>query len=263
MDKLDVENIKEINISDWYGRLGNQIVLISYLIKFALLNKINLSFPQNRFFNTKSILFCREKYESNQISTIKAQDLWENKVANINLHAEYNQEIINESREILRDVFLINAREIEPLREDDLVIHIRSGDVFDLDQNTVRNIAYIPPPNSYYQELIKKTQPKEIYLIHEDNRNPSINFILNNYPNSKSISNQDHKEDPLERDIKFILSAQSLAQSCGTFAHALGLISQNLKNIYNPKKFYYDQYFIDAQKLNKQQAYQSIISYEK
>ena len=258
-----MNNIKEINVTDWYGRLGNQITLLNHLIKFALANKINLRFPENKFLNKKLIHFHREKYNTNQTLTINSQDLWENKVANIKFHEEYSEEIINKSRETLRDIFLINARGIQPLEEDNLVIHIRSGDVFEPHGNAIRNILYTPPPNFYYKELIEKIQPKKIYLIHEDNKNPSINFILNNYPNSESISNQSHQENPLERDIKFILSAQSLAESCGTFTHALCLISQNVKNIYNPKRLNYKQYFKDVQKLSKQQAYQSIISYEK
>ncbi|NDG52904.1 MAG: hypothetical protein EBY39_07760, partial [Flavobacteriia bacterium] len=124
-------------------------------------------------------------------------------------------------------------------------------------------LHYTPPPNSYYQEVIEKMQPKKIYLIHEDNKNPSINFILNNYPNSESISNQSHQENPLERDIKFILSAQSLAVSCGTFANALCLISQNIKNTYRPRGLGYEQFFIDALNSDETRAFGLISSWSK
>jgi hypothetical protein len=109
----------------------------------------------------------------------------------------------------------------------DLIIHIRSGDIFNknfpLDQ-------YIQPPYSFYKNIIEKENFEYIYIFSENyNINPIIPKLLENYNNIKFISN--------DLDIDFILMLNS-----HYFVPSYSSLSMAINNLSNYKEKIYISY---------------------
>ncbi|MFZ1024705.1 MAG: discoidin domain-containing protein [Limnoraphis robusta] len=114
----------------------------------------------------------------------------------------------------------------KPLGENDLVIHIRSGDIF---KNP--HLAYGQPPLSFYQKIVELKTWYSISLVFEDKSNPIIdpliNFAKQHCPEVHEISGN------LRSDIEYLLQAQVLVVSRGTFAGGIAAISKNIKVVYH------------------------------
>jgi hypothetical protein len=218
--------MKNIYIKNWYGRLGNNIIQVLNAILIALYYKYNIILPRHRYFNIKYlILNDKIKIRDGKI-TNKDMFFSRYEIPNIDkkVFDENNQKALN----ILRSCFIIKKRisRFKPnnikLNENDLLIHIRSGDIF----TTNPHPNYIMPPLSYYVKIIETKEFNNIYMISEDNKNPCINELLKLYPQII------HKIQSFDDDISLILSAHNIMTSFGTFIHALLSVSSNIKNIY-------------------------------
>jgi len=128
---------------------------------------------------------------------------------------------IEEKNKILQKAFLINN--INKLPENDLVIHIRSGDIFSSNPHP----SYVPPPLSYYTKEIDKCKYKKIHIICEDTKNPVVNELRKLYKNAV------YEKNTLEKDIRIILGATNIIFSVGTFIPALMKLSNNIKFIHS------------------------------
>jgi hypothetical protein len=128
----------------------------------------------------------------------------------------------------MKEIFLY--KDIAPLGEKDLVIHIRSGDIFNAGGE---HGAYLTPPFSYYAHIIEKNHYETIYLIAEDTKNPCIRKLLEAYPNIKFTI------QTLEKDVQIVLAAVNIVMSIGTFLPELLYLSNNIRTIYHPSYFKY------------------------
>ncbi len=124
---------------------------------------------------------------------------------------------IEERNKILQKAFLINN--INKLPENDVVIHIRSGDIF----SSKPHPNYVPPPLSYYTKEIDKYKYEKIRIICEDTINPVVNELLKLYKNAV------YEKNTLEKDIRIILGATNIIFSVGTFIPSLMRFSNNNK----------------------------------
>lgn len=131
-------------LQNWSGRLGNNIAQLVNIIDIAIYFNHNVTFlKKHYFFNISVIENYFSKNNNNEILT--GDFFW-------NIRAQIPKEILDENTEkrnkILKDAFLINN--INKLSENDLVIHIRSGDLF----SQYPHSAYVPPPLAYYTKEI-------------------------------------------------------------------------------------------------------------
>jgi len=129
---------------------------------------------------------------------------------------------------IIRSIFNINPT--MELGDNDLVIHIRSGDIF-IDNP---HPTYYQPPLSFYTDILNAHTFDTIYLVSEDNLNPCVNALLKQYPEIK------YKQQTLKEDINLILSAKNVIHSNGTFTVSLLYFSQNIQHTYKynfPKNY--------------------------
>jgi hypothetical protein len=134
----------------------------------------------------------------------------------------------NEVFAIMKKILLFYT-DIDPLNENDLVIHIRSGDIF---TGNNPHPYYLMPPLSYYTEIIEQNKQYEnVYLVTEDTLNPCINKLLELYPRIN------FKLQSLQEDITLILRAVNIVVSYGTFIPQLVYLSNNIKNIHCPSYF--------------------------
>ena len=104
--------------------------------------------------------------------------------------------------------------------KNDLYIHIRSGSIFSWDFNPF----YSQPPLCFYQKIINDFKFKKIYIIAEENNNPVINKIIEEYPNII------YEKNSLENDISSLTFAYNLVGSISSFVQGILKITDNLEN---------------------------------
>ncbi|MEG3930304.1 discoidin domain-containing protein [Microcoleus sp. T3_B1] len=139
--------------------------------------------------------------------------------------------------------------EDKSIGERTLVIHIRSGDVFD---GFNIHPFYVQPPLSYYQKIIEYGNYQDIVVVTEADRlNPCINELLIRY-NARVQTNS------LEEDVNTILSAKHLVIGQGTFGN-LSMISPNLQKLYCPFFLHYSHNNLLFQ-IAKELPYQTIFA---
>lgn len=107
--------------------------------------------------------------------------------------------------------------------QDALVIHIRSGDIF---EPGGKSAFYAPPPFSFYADVIDRHTGNVVVVSQKENMSPLVEKILDAYPHAKL------QMGTLEEDIGVILAAKYLVRAQGTFAWSLGMASTSLEVIY-------------------------------
>lgn len=209
-------------IESWVGRLGNNMIQLFNVISIALYYNYNIIIPNHKHFKNKYIVFNNDITIHNKTITDNNQFLKKNTIKNINSELFDNINITNKAIIILKNNFTL--QETTSLNKNDVVIHIRSGDIFKTHCNP--NPNYPCPPLSYYVGILNSNQFENIYLIAEDTKNPTINKLLELYPNIR------FKIQRLNNDIKLLLSSPNVIMSVGTFVPMLLTISNNIKNVY-------------------------------
>jgi uncharacterized HAD superfamily protein len=129
----------------------------------------------------------------------------------------------------LREQFKIKYETLTPQNDNDLTIHIRSGDIFTINPNG----GYIMPPLSYYVNIIESGNYNDIFLVCEDKLNPCVNELLQLYPKIK------FKVNDIIEDIKIIMSSKTVVCSYGTFVPALLNLTEYTTKMFVPS-YYYD-----------------------
>jgi hypothetical protein len=131
-------------------------------------------------------------------------------------------------REVLLGLFTIDYRSLEPLGEDELVIHIRSGDII-----TEIHPEYIIPPMSYYTNFIDSNKFKKIYILAEDMQNLCIEKL------QKMYSNVSFELRSLTDDIEMILRARNMMMTIGSFIPELLWVTRHTRRVIYPS---YDEF---------------------
>lgn len=208
-----------ILLKEWNGRLGNNIIQLSNAIHIAIAFKHNIKIIfRHRLFDVSVIEKYFNKYNNSEIITDQFNFYNNSKLP---FSHEIFEQNIEEKNIILQKAFLINN--INKLPENDLVIHIRSGDIF----SSKPHPDYIPPPLSYYIKEIDKCKYEKIYIICEDTKNPVVNRLLKLYENAV------YEKNSLEKDIRIILGASNILYSVGTFIKSLMFLSNNIKYLHD------------------------------
>jgi len=211
-----------LKINKWYGRLGNNIIQLKNAIQIALFYDYNIIIPYHEYFNTQYIKINDSINENDSIKFLNDGDLfffWKEKIENIDVDL-FNKNI-DKTIIILKKIFKI--KNCIPSNTNDVVIHIRSGDIFYLS-----NHDYITPPLSYYINILNSNNFDNITIIAENHNNPCIQKLLDLYKNII------FKIQSLYQDINLLLSATNVIESFGTFSASLIILSDNIKNIYRP-----------------------------
>jgi hypothetical protein len=210
-------------IKNWIGRTGNNLISLLNALFISVFNNYNLSFPKHQFLNTTSITF------DNCNTNVKIHDenntfYYKSKLKNINDIMFYDKSTQKKVYKIMKKMCLIK---IPYKQNNDLVIHIRSGDQFD-NRKCFSTSYYLAPPFYYYDTILSNNNFDNIYIIAEDNKNPVIQKLCKKYPNIK------FEIQSLEKDIKILLSSSNVIFSAGTFLNLL-VFSENIKTVYFPK----------------------------
>lgn len=205
-------------ISSWSGRLGNNIQQICNGILYSELHNCGFISPEHELI--KSVYFnCDSKTSPNSSNVFYYYD-GQYKSFDINLTYLFSN-IRRVCLEYIRPNFKFEIR--EPLDEDTLVVHIRSGDIFSQVHTSPHD--YCPNPLYYYLQLIDDYD-NIIVVTEPDNYNPVVDELRKN----KKVIVQ---SSSVEKDFGTLLRAKNIASSgTGTFAVAAALCSENIKNFY-------------------------------
>jgi len=113
------------------------------------------------------------------------------------------------------------------LREDDLVIHFRAGDIF-VGQDV--HPIYGQPPLSYYLSAVEREQPTRVWMLFEDRGNPCVDAMeaaLRQRGIEVIIQSAS-----LAGDLRVLLHARRIVSSRGTFVTAIAHLATCLDKIY-------------------------------
>lgn len=142
--------------------------------------------------------------------------------------------------DLLRNEIINNLPKLI-INDDDLYIHIRSGDIF----NTCPVSPYAQPPLCFYDNIIQNFKFKRIIIISSNKDNPNIPKLMKRFPNIIFQKNS------LSTDISALISSPNIVSSISSFLISIIQLNYNLKflweySIYNIKQkirhYHYDLY---------------------
>ena len=158
-----------VKITRWNNRTGNHLVTLLNTIEhsFNRNNFYKLEIPEHKFFSLKSDVNLSNK----QICKCnKVYDFTKN--INPTIH---NPLSLQELKNIYQKYVKFNDNVINyDLSENDIGIHIRSGDIFN---GNNPHGYYVQPPLNYYTEIINHNINKSIIIVFENCNNPVINEL--------------------------------------------------------------------------------------
>lgn len=206
-------------ITNWTGRTGNNILQVARCLYYATKHRFSrVIFPQHRLFKQTEILLDISASDARTDGAIVRssffylqKDLGEPEPAVGILRALAQRYMIA--------ILKIPIPLIKPAGDRELVIHIRSGDIFDVNPHP----AYVQPPLWFYTSVIRKHETAKV--VYEDMKNPCAAVLTQRYSS---------QSETMERDLVALLAARNAAVGYGTFGLMVFLLSQNLKRIYVP-----------------------------
>jgi hypothetical protein len=111
-------------------------------------------------------------------------------------------------------------------KKEDLVIHIRSGDIF-----ITPHPGYGQPPLAFYQKVVRSKPWNTVRVIFEDRLNPVITPLLDWLPHH--CKQVEVVSGSLKDDLEVLLRARTIACGRGTFIQGISALSRNLKKVYH------------------------------
>lgn len=221
-----------LEIGYWAGQFGNHIIQLSSAINLAMKTESLLRFPSHQYFNKTSIDFRKNKSTINA-EVIKGEFFMKKDCFQHPIQYDYKR------RQILQEFIIpliFTSEQItrinKPDIEYDLVINIRSGDVFRKDWQSKEAVTsglwnYVQPPLAYYNYILNSNNFKKVLIISQpDLKNPVISQLLKN----KKITLKKHIS-PTD-DIISIMRARELVISHSTFSWCAALMSPNLNKLH-------------------------------
>ena len=245
-------------ITKWYGRLGNNITQIVHAVSAATQYNFNTIFiPKHPYFNTTKIILENKNNTKNPcqhllrgvffgregiVKLLNSASLSvDDTTLNINDTGSYIDKSVSEAvKRILTKIFILfPCQPTSPtpkrsnndnliLSNNELVIHIRSGDVYSDNPNS----GWVQPPLSFYKKVIDSYNWRQIYIICEDTKSPILNHLVKLYPNII------FKQQSLEEDIQYVINCQNICFGYGSFVPALLLLNDNIDTIFYPEYCY-------------------------
>jgi hypothetical protein len=211
----------------WFGKFGNNIQQISNAIYFCRKHGIKFTMPSHPLIENIELNFGNNEYKINPAS-------WNwfyffNEPGHTDFECDVDE--LNYSRKEICETYILPKLKFDqevikiPLEEDLLVIHFRSGDVYNGNHiNGSRHFLYVQNPVSYFEELIEKFN-KNVLVLAEDNDNPVTPILSNMGIQVATLS--------LKETYETLLRTRNLATSgVGSFPISTALCSKNIRNLY-------------------------------
>ena len=217
--------VKTLCISYWYGRLGNNIIQVKNALHIAFYYGYNVIIPTHQYFKYTHLKVSNtnESEPIEQIYDYASRGFYFVNDIDRSINRECFSTNYDKVREVLLKLFTIDYRALDPLEDDELVIHIRSGDII-----SVLHDEYVIPPLSYYTKFIDRNNFKKIYILAEDTQNLCIESL------KKTYSNVEFELRSLKDDIELVLRARNMMMSIGSFIPELIWVTKHTRNVIYP-----------------------------
>jgi len=119
--------------------------------------------------------------------------------------------------------------------DNSLVIHIRSGDVFQenfIDDKAMFDV-FRSPPLAFYKEIVESTSYSMYYIVSENYAlNPVIPYLCRSYPNVRMLSND------LSFDFRILLHSKYFAPGHSDLSRMAMLLSAPEKKTYISRRIF-------------------------
>jgi hypothetical protein len=235
-NRLKNKFISNYTIYPFYGGLGNNLQQIALGIMHSNLKGCNFYVEENKYI--KSISKVNNRFSNNfkkfkHLSRFYYFDNISEKFAQVS-YTDYPLDIHDKEFYLdnFNDIFI---NEIYPnlkflkqvdIDENTIVIHVRSGDVFDDGHS-----YYLQNPLNYYLDLISRYD-KAIIVSSQPFNNPVIAYLSDN-------PKVEIQSSTAEEDFNILCNAKNLATSgVGTFAIAAAMCSKKIENLYYSDLFF-------------------------
>jgi hypothetical protein len=137
----------------------------------------------------------------------------------------------------VRPIFRELLAGIKPLGRNVLAMHFRGGDVFATDSPA--HCWYVQPPASYYIAALEFAQRHfgvdSACLVFEDRSNPAIDNVEHELARRHVPCTLQSAD--LIADLRFLLGAQHIVQSYGTFCEAIAILSECCESFFGFRRF--------------------------
>tara|TARA_Y100001956_G_scaffold66346_1_gene67832 strand:+ start:219 stop:992 length:774 start_codon:yes stop_codon:yes gene_type:complete len=206
-----------MKLSHWYGRLGNNIQQCA--IGTMVAQESGGTFKQEL---DHDII---EKYETTFGSSSEEQVskffYWEGPYREVTLSSGF---ITRSISQVCKEFVFPHLRVPRvSVPDDTIVIHIRSGDVFD--KGVANPDQYVPNPLDFYRQLLDSFD-KALVVTEPDEYNPVVEEL-------KRHSKVTVQSLSVAEDFATLMGAKNVASSgVGTFAVAAALCSQRIERFY-------------------------------
>jgi hypothetical protein len=219
-------------IYEKYGRTGNNLQQVALASLYTKARDANFYYHEDEFFNTFKII--NNNISSNFEIFKKKYDFYfftdkQKYITTYPLNKISEKYIYQNMESVFKDIIKPNLKFLKLINISDetLVIHIRSGDIFEKNKYP----GYIQNPIDYYIPLISKY--KNCLIVTDKKQNNPVIPLLLKFDNVKMQSSDEFT------DFNTLYSAKNLATSgVGTFPIAAALLSNKLEN------FYYSDYYL-------------------
>ncbi|HEY9645843.1 MAG TPA: hypothetical protein V6C88_05710 [Chroococcidiopsis sp.] len=242
---------KTIYVKSWFGALGNNIIQLAqaeFLVEKTqavvytpphsflrvgdryLLHDIQLSPPPELLYLTSELfladLQARDLQGRDPLSKLDGSALLRSFFYRYDVQPLALK--LPDYRRILQSKILplIPYEPDTAITDETLVIHIRSGDIF---QDKYPHLAYVQPPLSFYLNIIQKYNYQDVVVVTQaDLQNPCVEQLQRQLPGVRVQASS------LAADIGTILQARHLVVGLSTFSVALGFCSSQIRQMYVP-----------------------------
>lgn len=116
------------------------------------------------------------------------------------------------------------------VRDGDVVLHFRGGDVFGSKGPWRIHRDYGQPPLAYYLAAVARERPSRVWLVHEDRRNPAVEAAETEL-RRQGLEVRMQSGD-LAGDLNVLLNAPCLVASFGSFCMAASALSSRARKLY-------------------------------
>ena len=210
---------------------GNQIAAVNKMIFYCeIIHCKKLILPvENRIYINHTLLdkeynlqieVAQESFQADLITDISFEFFYD----------FYNLKIENRIG-ILKNEIVNNLPKVN-VNKNDLIIHIRSGDIFQHKGETDYAPDYSQPPLCFYQKILEQFKFSDIYIIAEDNTfNPVIEELKKKYPKIK------YNQNSLEIDLSYLIYGYNIVGSISSFLISSIKLNDNIKFFWE-----YDRY---------------------